>query len=55
MLENDSKKAEKQTVGMPSALIADVRPTSETCNAVHYKITPQIIHQVSTLLVIFNS
>ena len=45
MLENDSKKIDKQPVGMSSRMV-DVNPSSETCNAVRYKLTPQIIHQI---------
>eukprot|EP00026_Physarum_polycephalum_P005369 Phypoly_transcript_05401.p1 GENE.Phypoly_transcript_05401~~Phypoly_transcript_05401.p1 ORF type:complete len:584 (+),score=115.30 Phypoly_transcript_05401:70-1821(+) len=45
MLENDSKKLDKQPVGMSSRMV-DVNPSSETCNAVRYKLTPQIIHQI---------
>jgi transcription initiation factor TFIIH subunit 1 len=45
-LENESRKTENQPTGMSTVLSSDVRPSSETCNAVHYKITPQIIHQI---------
>jgi transcription initiation factor TFIIH subunit 1 len=46
MLSNESSRAEKQVTGIPSVLLADVRPTFETSNAVHYKLTPQIIQQI---------
>eukprot|EP01132_Coremiostelium_polycephalum_P012019 gene12019-14700_t len=46
MLKNDQMRAEKQQVGMPSNILADVRPSSETCNAVRYRLTPSIIHQI---------
>ncbi|EAL73460.1 general transcription factor IIH component [Dictyostelium discoideum AX4] len=46
MLKNDSTRSEKQHTGMPSNLLADVRPSSETPNAVHYRFTPTVIHQI---------
>lgn len=46
MLENEAHSTNKQRRGLPSELLADVRPVHETCNAVHYRLTPTIIHQI---------
>ena len=40
-------KQDIQQRGVPSAMITDVRPTTEVAaNKVHYKLTPQVIHQI---------
>eukprot|EP01087_Luapelamoeba_hula_P024350 TRINITY_DN9235_c0_g2_i1.p1 TRINITY_DN9235_c0_g2~~TRINITY_DN9235_c0_g2_i1.p1 ORF type:complete len:816 (-),score=173.23 TRINITY_DN9235_c0_g2_i1:86-2533(-) len=46
MLQSEAHAATQQRKGMPSELLADVRPVMETCNAVHYRLTPTIIHQI---------
>lgn len=46
MVQTEMSKSANQNVGMPSALLTDVRPSSETSNTVQYKITPTIIHQI---------
>jgi len=46
LLENEAMKSTNQRKGMPTELVADVRPSMETCNAVHYRLTPTIIHQI---------
>ncbi|KAF2077721.1 hypothetical protein CYY_000968 [Polysphondylium violaceum] len=46
LLKNDTVKSEKQSTGMPSNILSDVRPTSEDGNQVKYRLTPTIIHQI---------
>jgi len=46
LVQNEMSKATNQNIGMSSALLTDVRPSSETSNTVQYKITPAIIHQI---------
>ncbi|EFA80616.1 general transcription factor IIH component [Heterostelium album PN500] len=46
MLKNDGMRPDRQHVGMPSIILSDVRPTSESINAVRYRLTPSIINQI---------
>jgi hypothetical protein len=46
MFHSEISKTDKQNKGMPSALLADVRPTASTSNTVQYKLTPQAIQQI---------
>ncbi|KAL6046693.1 General transcription factor IIH subunit putative, variant 2 [Balamuthia mandrillaris] len=46
MLETEAQSVAKQQRGMSSELLADVKPALETCNAVHYRLTPTVIRQI---------
>ena len=46
MLVSEANRSDKQTKGMPSMLLADVRPTSSNSTTVQYKLTPQAIQQI---------
>jgi len=46
MLQNESLNVNNQPKGIPSALLADVRPTAANSNTVQYKLTPATIHQI---------
>jgi hypothetical protein len=46
MLQNEVQKSSNQQKGIPSALLADVRPTAANSNTVQYKLTPATIHQI---------
>ncbi len=46
MLQNESLNVSNQTKGIPSALLADVRPTAASSTTVQYKLTPATIHQI---------
>lgn len=46
MIDSELLKSNNQQKGMPTALLADVRPIIESSGTVHYTLTPTIIHQI---------